>query len=121
MKIQDQVCTLEQAKRLKELGVEQGNIFCYYIQEGSAVNLYTQPDLAFVPFERAYAAYTVGEVGLILSVVPNSLEVSSVSEVPPEPKNIGEIYNIEYMANLAIYLLENNLITPEEVNSRLTS
>lgn len=78
MKIQDQVCTLEQAKKLKELGVEQESLF-YYIDnmvlglEGIKVKEQTKSykingvvqDGGVV---RYYSAFTVAELGELLPI-----------------------------------------------------
>jgi hypothetical protein len=61
MKLEDQVCSLEYAKKLKELGISQESLFCY-------TNDY---DLEFLPSEIrncniCISAFTVAELGEML-------------------------------------------------------
>ncbi|WP_346318201.1 hypothetical protein [Chitinophaga sp. YIM B06452] len=59
MKLSDQVCTPQQAKRLKEYGVTQDSQY-YYTAEG----LFPKP---FVNFTlESYSAFTVAELGVML-------------------------------------------------------
>lgn len=69
MKLEDQVCSLELAKKLKELGVEQKSIFvweyyndtCYAVKFfpfAIVINDFTQAEL--------YSAFTVAELGEML-------------------------------------------------------
>lgn len=80
MKLEQQVCSLELAKRLKELGVKQDGYFAWQNIEGDE-----RGDLKNVPYfvegrpiyneermEEIYSAFTVGELGELL---PVSVEV----------------------------------------------
>src|ERR1044071_3781768 len=68
MKIEDQVCTLEQAKRLKELGVVQESEF-YWMKWITVLEDGTEHEWKVV-FNKAwgeyYSAYTVAESGVML-------------------------------------------------------
>ena len=57
MKLEDQVCSLEQAKRLKELGVKQEGIFNYLKTGGLKLSS------EFPSFLHCYSAFTVAELG----------------------------------------------------------
>lgn len=71
MKLEDQLCSLELAKKLKELGVKQDSLFCWG----------TEFDLEFLPTEIrnenvVVAAFTSSELGEML---PDSLESNTAS------------------------------------------
>jgi hypothetical protein len=159
MTIQQQVCTLEQAKRLKELGVVQESYF-YVIADDDGVPQfrprkeciemvseqcleaareeagnpsqysYSQRDLdeqAEQIFavslnyngddapEGFYSAFTVAELGVMLSCAPEGW----AGDDEYEPATIAEMYSAEWVAKVTIHLLETKLITAEEVNARL--
>lgn len=67
MKLEDQVCSLELAKRLKELGVNRRSLHCWlrrwhdkpYVLDGGPVFETADP-------EPYFAAYTVSELGELL-------------------------------------------------------
>ena len=65
MKLEDQVCTLEQSIRLKELGVKQQSLACYI---GNELEFFIKPfyDWAEQKGMNALAAFTVAELGLLL-------------------------------------------------------
>lgn len=74
MKLQNQVCTLKQAKQLKELGVNQTSIFRYEAtrryQKGKVfvdvgLCLAYAPDTVYIATEN-YSAFTVAELGVML-------------------------------------------------------
>jgi hypothetical protein len=64
MKLQDQVCTLQQAKRLKELGVKQDSLY-YYTEPVPGV-----PDwwiaCQVLNLTEQYSGFTVAELGQML-------------------------------------------------------
>jgi hypothetical protein len=118
MKIEDQCCSLELAKRLKELGVKQASAFMwsYYPH----VDKY---DLEFRPGEQGainVSAFTVAELG---EKLPSNIEFRFFVGKPT-----GELHHISYnaethiprfygdteanaRAKMLVYLLENNLIS----------
>lgn len=88
MKLENQVCSLELAKQLKELGVKQDSLF-YWVSEGtwdkrkdiikpflsqSTKFIYgSAPDLSEAEYPICYSAFTVAELGEMLPVsVPKS-------------------------------------------------
>ena len=136
MNIKDQICTLDQAKRLRELGIthegyfllnEKGEPFESWIVEGNE--------------DRFYSAFTVAELGAML---PNNIVVESYRMhfhcIKQGQNESVPIYSVTYgkyedndvpvldghneaelRAMLLIYLIENKLITHAEVNQRLNS
>lgn len=132
MKQQDQVCTLEQAKRLKELGITQhSSLFCY----GYAIPL--NPD-AHVSAEIMYRldsgikdeatehiadAYTVSELMNALRIYsPYWITIwgewgyKDTGGTPRGYENLAHA-----CAAALIDRLENKKTTAEEVNQRLQS
>lgn len=131
MKLEDQCCTLQQAKRLKELGIEQISYFIWgergVITEGWSVEGYE---------DTFYAAYNVAELGLML---PKSLplndghhwafyhrhcwkgeSVGYSAYGRPSIEQDWFVTEAEARATMIIGLLENALVTAEEINQRLT-
>ena len=148
MKIQDQVCTIEQAKKLKELGVEQKSLFFWYEDEKLG-GVFRSVGMMLNSTEYNYSAFTAAELGVML---PNTLPVTDSSLVEHQkfyllrqlfPCEDCEGYNTDYeavthdleydgtffsskgeteaisRAAMLIYLIENNLITAEKVNENL--
>ena len=124
MKLEQQVCSLELAKRLKELGVKQESLFGY-TDYGSLVS-YILTD--YVPEPRYYAAFTVAELGEMMPLV--WMQTKSIGRYrilwwKESPEKIYsethrllkcdcEILNeseANARAEMIIYLLENKLIT----------
>lgn len=64
MKLEDQCCTLAQAKRLKELGIFQSNTF-HYAASNEYSKLYYGPPAPYLE-SVSYSAYTVAELGVML-------------------------------------------------------
>jgi hypothetical protein len=62
MRLSDQVCSLELAKRLKELGVKQKSMFCWFsVGNGSSYELdYNTYDYLYT--EEYISAFTVAEL-----------------------------------------------------------
>ena len=138
MKIQDQVCTLEQAKKLKELGVEQKVLWQWKVNNVQSVVISTPMAFwidTYVPSvgNVFYAAFTVAELGVMLPISFISFKVTAGKEFSCAKlkDNYPEIdfsftskfgtNEAEARAEMLIYLLENKLIKAEEVNQRLSS
>ena len=71
MKLEQQVCTLEQAKKLKELGVEQKVLYQWKVNDVQTVVIDTPMAMwieRYVPpvGNAFYAAFTVAELGVML-------------------------------------------------------
>lgn len=142
MKLIDQVITVMQAKRLCELGVAQEGCFSWGCNdefdnmEPTTWTLYSGKQWIY----KRYSAYTVAELGMMMppsdisrgeftnfSKGVNGLSWSvdcSLWDAPGFPKDgepglIHHYTEAECRAELLIILLENKLITAEEVNARL--
>lgn len=72
MKIEDQVCSLELAKRLKELGVKQDSLFCWH---DDTILEYLPSDIRNE--KVCIAAFTVAELGEML---PESYKSEFISK-----------------------------------------
>lgn len=86
MKIKDQVCSLELAKRLKELGVKQESHFWWHKDEPE--DDYELSDYGGSSGWRHYSAFTVAELGALL---PSHLNI----ENPKTDPIIGGIWKEE--------------------------
>lgn len=120
LRLEDQVCSFDSSKRLKELGVKQDSLFYWTFDNGytvtkSQVSLFGQP---------IYSAYTVAE---LLNMLPNDTELSRrQSNYYICNSNIGSGQQwvhcrqdhdnaVESCARMLIYLIENNLIDVKKV------
>lgn len=138
MKIENQVCTLEQAKRLKELGVLQdGSLAVWFI---SSVGPFIQFRLNEETLPQEYAAYTVAELGEML---PDYITVDSYRMHPrffkQEQNNSPALWTGTYgktvdedvpdfdfhneaqlRAAMLIHLIENKLVSVDQINKSIT-
>lgn len=136
MKIENQVCSLEQAKKLKELGIVQTETSYVWVSryDGESFLTYYDAGDSVIP---QYSAFTVAELGVMLPrefrlpnegichlTFSNRLDFGAFTRI----KNWGTqtiIHTIEgdteaqSRANMLIWLLESNHITATEVNNRL--
>lgn len=143
MKLQDQVCTLEQAKRLKELGIEYDAYFYHDVHDGMGGEQKKGESSIRDHLQRSsmsYPAFTAAELGVML---PEYLSIDSyrmhVHSYKQEQNNSPALWTItmgkssdkevpdfdshkeaQARAAMLIYLLENKLTTAEECNKRLT-
>ena len=124
MNIEQQVCTLEQAKRLKdEFGISQKSLFhhgLHYNGEGHDNIIRIGAAKEFKRFQ--YAAFTVAELGVMISGYGYKLPMLN-SFFGWLEHNTDLFYKSEAEARAAmlVYLLENHFITAEQVNNRLTN
>ena len=151
MKLQDQVCTLEQAKRLKELGVIYEPFFTWlecaeFDEQGSKilkwipVLFYEQGmDLYAVPGDYPESmkeehgdfhetrgnspAFTVAELGVMIGRGTKAAESHFQWLMACVNSGLsGTVaYNVTALAGFVITQLESGNLTPEEVNKRLTT
>ncbi len=124
MKLEDQVCSSELAKRLKELGLEQKSLFWHWqtkielcgvendsINMGIPMNEYSKE---IDPRYHFYSAFTVAELGEMLPATMmfekhRNGEWVCIDNINP----IGLVSNsneANARAKMLIYLLENGLI-----------
>lgn len=128
MKLEDQVCTLQSAKRLRELGWAQNSLF-YWTGRDSDISSFS---VEMKPYaSNVYSAYTASELGEMLPYyLVNKGELSVNKNYVRDYKNgwncsyqktvncskeLPVIYNpnqTECMAKMLIYLTENALIAP---------
>ena len=126
MKLEQQVCTLEQAKKLKELGVEQKVLYQWKVNDVQTVVIDTPMAMwieRYVPpvGNAFYAAFTVAELWVMLPPMFRTYHERNKGMWYCKYKgHRTEDFKTEAEARAAmlIYLLENSLTTPEEVNQR---
>ncbi len=118
MKLEDQVCSLELAKKLKELGVKQNSLFRWVKSElnGKPIivrNRHYRKTLAF--------AYSVAELGEILiehghNFFPYFCDQAEmkcyVFNFGPYPNYVSGQTDADFRAKMLIYLIENKLFNP---------
>lgn len=130
MKLQDQVCTLEQAKRLKELGVRQESHFYHHpnfdmpTQGHTSVKKHgTMYKVTQVKNDIAVrlSAFTVAELGAMIGKGTNAaaLLYDAVQARMNQSHSFTIALDVKFVANCVIGLLETGRLTPEEVNARL--
>lgn len=136
MKIENQVCTLEQAKRLSQLGIRQGLSIFFWDDYAGKVQLMmnSTPNDGYVPDEEntCFSAFTVAELGVML---PQTIKFCKTQKASIQLSRFNAFtiyYNrhssgsnvcmqesykeAEARAAMLIHLLEEKYITAEEVN-----
>jgi hypothetical protein len=114
MELKDQVCSLELAKKLKELGVKQESI-CQWIQLGRNNQWFIDDGCRSGRKEDGYSAFTVAELGEILKEnITFSSNVGSGTKkwyvVDSRSKTVEADTEADARAKMLIYLIENKLI-----------
>lgn len=138
MKIEDQVCTLGQAKKLKELGIDQETEF--YFRMGKIWHFREVTDWpnqeqlsdliqSGAESERIFAAYTVAELGEMLPTGYDTMKITvnrdscewQGYDLDGDPFPSEQTYKTEaeVRATMLIALIEAELLTVEEINNRL--
>jgi hypothetical protein len=126
MELKDQVCTLESAKRLRELGVEQESLFywdcdlAFTEQQDMWTLSYGEIDAVKAGYATKVSAFTSSELGELLpGEINNSSDLSSikmqggdwlVSYTNSQTSEFMELNEAEARAKMLIHLLENNLM-----------
>ena len=125
MKIEKQVCSLNQSNKLKELGIKQKSFF-YWFYEWVQFGVLVDIEHSTAPNEKpefVTSAFTMSELGAMLNV--------TIDGVLPEKYNKKEVnawfaINAKYYqteadlrAGILIYLLETGLLAVSTCNSRL--
>lgn len=138
MKLQDQVITIDQAKRLKELGIAQESFFRHqhnpetiYRRESQTID---SGDFTVMDPGEWFAAFTVAELGAML---PGSVAFGS-KRGSLKIIRTGDYWEVRYSdqqsdfametgkteaqarGEMLIYLLHCKLLPPEEANARLS-
>jgi len=124
MKLENQVCSLELAKKLKELGVKQDSIFYHTIfNQGKESEFNGGVVMNISDFykmsDENYSAFTVAELGEMLPEKTCSQKLPKIGWVCESMKaDIGG-QNADTEANarakMLVYLLENKLINPNKL------
>ena len=124
MKLENQVCSLELAKELKELGVKQESLWDweYHSQDGKKWFWEIQPLFSgYVKEELRTSAFTVAELGEYLKVISsdelhifyleqNDEWVSNFYDYTPDFPQYTSNTEADARAKMLIYLIKNNLI-----------
>lgn len=133
MKLQDQVITIQQAKRLKELGIVGESAFNHFkasfhagVCLGGPDNLrhvwaltgsgYDREDVEFTP------AYTVTEMGRMIG--SGTFAAQKFHDAVADRINSSHSMTIaaapQFIGNFLIAALEQGILTPSEANTRLS-
>lgn len=120
MELTNQVCSLELAKRLKELGVKQESYFAWHSAVEGFEKLETRYFISHYPAITTYAAFTVAELGEMLQkgmVDSHKTQfgywIFKYEYVSQDLNPIAETRGdseADARARMVIYLLENKLI-----------
>ena len=138
--LENQVCSLEHAKRLEELGINKGSLFVYEYYNDDCYSIKYYPD-ALIPNSldklKIYSAFTVAELGEMLpdiitiphTYAPYELKIHKYAygfyvgyHAPEREEGYTVLYAFknnnesDARAKMLIYLIENKLITVEEIN-----
>lgn len=137
MKLQDQVISFDQSKRLAELGITSKSIFYhvwnkhveigyeglkYYQQTGSFLHRGKVESGGLIVY---YPAYTVAELSAMLPTLgikrckSNNGVGQDYHWLEFRSQDWSDVNEAQLLAKFLIYLLENNLLTSQEVNERL--
>lgn len=139
MKLSDQVCTLDQAKKLKELGVVQGRLFSWiradhYPFALIPVNYYDENAPDYRPYDsmgtihEEYSAFTLAELIRMLGMYWFSTLMGgeySIGLALDQQKGFTDFIQKENaadgMACILIHRIEKGLTAVEEINKLLQS
>ena len=125
MKLQDQVCSLDLAKRLKELGVKQESLFYwqFWSERPDDVMVRYVKDMSSHREVQSVAAFTVAELGEMLPIFRESwpdkprewwCENQPLSrDAEDNKKRHSEEAHTEAdaRAKMLVYLIENTIVT----------
>ena len=126
MELKDQVVSLEYAKKLKELGIEQISLFWRHRSWNNEKKIENVPYILYQPDNTSYATdystFTVAELGKLLIETTNKIDCGdccydhSFENEKPTLSWADNHYVIgeneaDVRAKMLIYLLENKLLT----------
>ena len=126
MKIEEQVVSLELAKKLKELGVKQESYFYWDVAtDDGAVELFSRGQVrpAWLRMSETFAAFTVAELALIMPEkrvmldTANNYCMASVIRLDGVSASKSGSNIQEAMAKLLICLIERKLLTQADKES----
>ena len=133
MKLENQVCSITQAKRLKELGIIQESFFSYFkcTSHAGICNSDMSTRHVWILTGNPYytedieltAAFTVAELGAMLSTMTCNLRKSDNGDYWYAYLDTYQQFKTEAegRAALLIFRLERKAITVDEVNHLLIS
>jgi len=114
MRLEDQVSSLELSKRLKELGVKQGESLFIMRVDGGHVIL-NKPQDWDSNSDHYYSAFTVAELGAMLPQYPYYLPVRQKDGIEwgirVNGEWIQEKTEADARAKMLIHLIEKGLVT----------
>lgn len=123
MKLEDQLCTFEQAVMLRDFGVYQNSLF-YYYRGFNTADHGIQPKKYFEGTTSSNAAYSL----YTLSEIQKMLWMDFAGNLAPsltyyhgwlDKEHINHKTAASLHAALLILFLEEKVFTPEQVNKRL--
>lgn len=138
MIIDNQVCTLKQAKRLKELGVMQNSLFYWHPSHEIPVSGDTWVTKSGGRYKKLLArydkrgsasAFTVAELGEMLPPGYDTMRVTEANGLQWKgydldgkdyPEETGFRTEAECRAAMVISLLDTGEVTVNEINNRIT-
>lgn len=122
MDISKQVCTLKQAKRLKDLGIEQKSIFYHVFSFIHKEWMICQPiDFYLGKDEERYSAFTVAELGIMIGkgTVASEKHWQWLLDSVNSGLSATTCYNAETLTEFVITQITEGCLPVEEVNNRL--
>ena len=120
MELNKQCCTVEQGKRLTELGVNAQSVFTHLYDMGEYTIIQSRQVLSNgSPMD--YPAYTVAELGAMFG--RGTVAAERLYDAVLNRMNGGVsftiAYSAEFLATCLIGAIERNLITPEQCATNL--
>ena len=138
MRLEDQLCLLQQAKRLKELGVRQDNALYWYNCNDFGINILHKSTHGYAciawpeypeninPVRENYACFTVAELNAMLGYISNGIEYDYDQRmwVTNWDGKFIERFTTEAQASAELLIhsiKQTKELTVEEVNNRLNN
>ena len=125
MKLENQVCSLDLAKRLKELGVKQESLF-RWTQLSGRFPIFVKESKEFpAAWDDGVSAFTVAELGEMLPFLYYSekwggnnqwvcnMAMGARTEKRDYPNMQADI-EADARARMVVYLIENGILNPNE-------
>jgi hypothetical protein len=127
MKAQEQVTSIDPSKKLKQLGVKQDSLF--YLGEQfnpvptrkNRIKLFTENEANRLDDEdwTIYSAFTLSELGERIKNVRPANIYAAYNACGGTDEGMGQfalqVLDVNFLADMLIYLIENNYITPNNL------
>lgn len=137
MDLQKQVCTLEQAKKLKDLGVTAQGAFGYWIQDQNALSILKWRDIGGLQTARLetlnnghfdsfalpkdiIVAFTVAELGMMAALIHEKNDHFPDEMTYPDA-TYSDMWSASWLAAWVIRSLELELVIAAEINAILAA